>query len=482
MENPELFNESNEATYCPEDNKLRLYVGRVPRDEYLALKKEGWTSTPKQDCDFVAVWTIRREDTALSYAGVIGDEDQSPTDRAADRAERFAEYRDKRRAEAHGYADRFESIDLVHGFQSQDRADRAAARHERIGAHAYNQWEKAEYWQSRTAGVIAHALYLCRSSVRLGRIKLIEAEKRKAIDSYTPKKGAPVIDQEPWYCPVCGELYCKDHLEAQQKVPHVYCGAGRGGSWVRVAALPAIEKSYQRFIQHCDFRLLYERQMIEAVGGMAGEEEISVGGRFNGAVVFKVNKSNATSRVTSIEVLANKPQYSWIETKPICGYYIQKWNIERSTGGAYTAPVPEDIALVEKVKAELKSKNKKKTVPLINPTAESARQIQKRLNEKAASSGWTSERNKPKILATELKEMDQAKYSAYSKGSYAHYETECFTERGTVAKKERYSRGYAEPVVFKLRILRGGIDSADRVIIIADKPQKALPIVEEVTA
>ena len=41
------------ATYCPEDNKLRLYVGRVPRDEYLELRAGKWKSTPKQDCDFV---------------------------------------------------------------------------------------------------------------------------------------------------------------------------------------------------------------------------------------------------------------------------------------------------------------------------------------------------------------------------------------------------------------------------------------------
>ena len=38
---------TGEATYSPEDDKLRLYVGRVPRDEYLALRAEGWTSTPK---------------------------------------------------------------------------------------------------------------------------------------------------------------------------------------------------------------------------------------------------------------------------------------------------------------------------------------------------------------------------------------------------------------------------------------------------
>lgn len=52
------------ATYCPEDNKLRLYCGRVPRDDYVALRSLGFQSTPKQDCDFVAVWTPYREDAA----------------------------------------------------------------------------------------------------------------------------------------------------------------------------------------------------------------------------------------------------------------------------------------------------------------------------------------------------------------------------------------------------------------------------------
>ena len=112
----ELYNESNTATYCPEDNKLRLYVGRVPRDEYLNLRKQGWKSTPKQDCDFVATWHPYREDTALAYAGYIGDEDQSPEDRAADRADRFSMYRDKRRSEAGGFADSFEDGPAVHGY------------------------------------------------------------------------------------------------------------------------------------------------------------------------------------------------------------------------------------------------------------------------------------------------------------------------------------------------------------------------------
>lgn len=52
MKNPDLYNEDHSATYCPEDDKLRLYVGRVPRPEYEALRAEGWTSTPKQGRPF----------------------------------------------------------------------------------------------------------------------------------------------------------------------------------------------------------------------------------------------------------------------------------------------------------------------------------------------------------------------------------------------------------------------------------------------
>lgn len=59
--------QTGSATYCPEDNKLRLYVGRVPRPEYDALRAEGWISTPKQECQFVAHWTPARRDTALAY-------------------------------------------------------------------------------------------------------------------------------------------------------------------------------------------------------------------------------------------------------------------------------------------------------------------------------------------------------------------------------------------------------------------------------
>ena len=117
----------NYATYCPEDDKIRLYVGRVPRDEYEALRKDGWTSTPKQNCDFVAVWTPSREATALEYSGgTLEDEDQDPTDRAADRAERFSGYREKRTEEALQLADSYDQGPSHHGHQSHALATRRA--------------------------------------------------------------------------------------------------------------------------------------------------------------------------------------------------------------------------------------------------------------------------------------------------------------------------------------------------------------------
>jgi hypothetical protein len=244
-----LYNESNESTYCPEDNKLRLYIGRVPRDEFLELRKQGWTCTPKQPCDFVAHWRVEREQTALNYSGIIGDEDQSPTDRAADRAERFSGYLDKRREEAHTEADRFIQGPTVHGYQNQDKADRAAKKHDRIADRAVNQWSKAEYWQQRTAGVISNALYKIRPSVRMGRIKILESDERRYTES-------------------------------------VNCGL-----------------NYKRALEHTQNRLDYEKSMIEASGGCAADLDLVVGGYLSGFQIHTINKSSASKKITSVKLI-----------------------------------------------------------------------------------------------------------------------------------------------------------------------------------
>lgn len=38
-----------QATYSPEDNKLRLYIGRVPREEFLKLRAEAEAEAQEQE-------------------------------------------------------------------------------------------------------------------------------------------------------------------------------------------------------------------------------------------------------------------------------------------------------------------------------------------------------------------------------------------------------------------------------------------------
>lgn len=417
------------ATYCPEDNKLRLYVGRVPRAEYEALRADGWTSTPKQDCDFVAVWTPQRRATAAGYCedGQIEDEDQGPEDRAADRAERFSGYLEKRTDEATGHADRYDSEPSAHGFQNYGKAVKAADRHDRHADRATDAWSKAEYWQRRTAGVISHALHVCSPSVRMGRIKTLEAELRGLLSR--------------WNCPE-----------------------------EEITSAPARE-----WISHTKLRLAYENQMIEAQGGRAASIEIEVGGFLGGRQIYKVNKSPATGRVTSVSVKGPKVQ-SWTykaANVPGTDYALYQFDTERLAPGAYRAPTEEEKAAFS---AAMKDEKKAraavvpKAPPLINPTDDDAERLQAIWNEAAEKCGWYKRNGgtPSTVLRT-----TQANYSAASGGYYSHTETVMLCEHGT-KPITRGGKCYSRFNLCKVRATSNGYN-ADRVIVITDKPQKPLP-------
>jgi hypothetical protein len=474
------------ATYCPEDNKLRLYVGRVPRDEYLALKAEGWTSTPKQDCDFVAKWTPRRCETCLEYAEIIEDEDMEPAERAADRAERFSEYREKRTSEALGHADRYDSKPLAHGFQSEKRAQRAAARHDRIADHACDAWSKAEYWQHRTAGVISHALYVSTPSVRMGRIKKIEASQRKHVISLNayklafkawlkvaaiedPKEqtrlaigyagdisGGSYSYHHPR--PESGTSYNQEHgtsiysLLTQENDP--ITGAEAAALWLKGRIEPgseAFEKTYfMRWARHYELRLAYENQMLEAQGGRAAMLEMEIGGWIGSHQIRKVNKSNATGRVVSVSVMVSG-QNRWDDSGE--GQHLEILNIERLSQDSYRAPTEEDkAALKAEVKAKKAAAPKKAACPLINPTDEEAQRLQTIIYPEKA-----------------VQRLTQAVYSANSKGAYARFETKCISGGGHLVKGGGIMRRPDFPAVCKVRM------NYECVIIVTDKPQKKLP-------
>lgn len=476
------------ATYCPEDDKLRLYIGRVSREEYLELRKQGWTSTPKQDCDFVAVWTPSREDTALKYSdGIIEDEDQSPADRAADRAERFQGYLDKRTNEALQLADKYDNQPMLHGHQSAALAERSAARHDAIATRAVNRWDKAEYWHARTAGVISNALHKASPGVRMGRIKVLEAEIRKAEASkkeyattYSLWEKVATIDDPKqayelayalsgasgmtYYHPkATGSAYARSNKVSMYRLltdsEDPLTGREAAALWLLNHEKPSGEDG--RYLRHLKLRLEYENQMLEAQGGRLATVDIEPGGFIGDKQVMSVNKSPATGRVTSVYVKIPKTtEYAFRVSSPAgLDYSLLFIKTERLKPDAYRPPTEEERVQFSKLKLESKKiKAKISTkIPLINPTNEDAERLQKIWNER-----YTTR------TPREVKYVSQKTYSLNSKGTYAHYETVEVVQGG--APKSNGYNVVNFPTVMKVRSYIGSV------VVITDKPQKPVPI------
>jgi hypothetical protein len=505
------------ATYCPEDNKLRLYVGRVPREEFLKLRADGWICTPKQreagGCDFVATWTPSRRDTAEEYSdGQILDEDQGPEDRAADRAERFGLYCDKRTAEATGHADRYDAGPSAHGYQSQARAERAASRHDRIGTRATDAWSKAEYWQRRTAGVISHALYKSTPGVRMGRIKTLEAELRKHLSGFedhnqrveTWIKIAAMTDPDKQTAlarRICDLTWIRSEYmhpraaegDKAKSLSSLMCQerdpiTGAEACTLYLSNHHKLDPEADDWTIHLRLRLAYENQMLEAQGGRAAHVEMTEGGRLGRSLIVKVCKSNVTGRVVSVWIKGSKIQGWTYQAKDVVGadYSLHQIETERLPANAYTPPDEASLAELKAHKDQEKAKRAKiKTVPLINPTDAEADKLQALWNEQAKAEyvrrGWRVEDYKPSTVCR----IKQETYSANSKGTYARAEARglCGNVKlfydycGLYGDKRARALAEQGPTHCKIRITSsdGSDYGAKRVIVLTDKPQKKLP-------
>jgi len=177
------------ATYSPDDNKLRLYASqRLDAETYAKAKALGFKWAPKQDLFFAPMWTPAREDFLIELAGEIEDEDKSLVDRAEERAERFEDYSDKRGAEAERARKAVAAIadgiplgqPILVGHHSERRARKDAERIENGMRQAVKLWRTSTYWTARADGALRHAKYKELPAVRARRIKGIESDLRKA--------------------------------------------------------------------------------------------------------------------------------------------------------------------------------------------------------------------------------------------------------------------------------------------------------------
>lgn len=177
-----------QATYSPDDNKLRLYSGgRLDAETFQRVKAAGFRWAPKQELFVAPAWTPCREDLLIELAGEVEDEDTSLVERAEQRAERFGDYSDKRSKDyesAIAAADRYtepfrDGQPILVGHHSEKRARKDQERGNNAMRRAIHAHETAEYWEQRAAGSIAAAKYKERPDVRARRIKKIEADLRK---------------------------------------------------------------------------------------------------------------------------------------------------------------------------------------------------------------------------------------------------------------------------------------------------------------
>lgn len=283
-----------DATYSPDDNKLRIYpFARLSAEDYARVRAAGFIWAPKQEIFVAPMWTPERADLALELCGEIGDEDKTLAERAEERAERFEDYSEKRNADAEraraGVAAIADNIPfgqpILVGHHSERRARKDAQRIEDGMRRTVKMWETSAYWTQRAAGAIRHARYKERPDVRARRIKTIEADLRKVQRSLQKNRDEHALwtsvrsYDQAYFIAGRGYYRCIDRESAEGYWTAYDVMQPDGERFRACPALPwedvrarvlASLDNYppraQRWIDHYNNRLAYERAMLADSG------------------------------------------------------------------------------------------------------------------------------------------------------------------------------------------------------------------------
>ena len=280
------MNDELDATYSPEDNKLRLRSAtRLDDDTYARVKAEGFRWAPVQDLFVAPAWTPERADLCTELAGEIGDENTSLADRAEERADRFEGYEANRRHDAETAHDTADQLSerfaggqpILVGHHSERRARNDKDKIDRAMQRTVKMWETAEYWQQRARGAVRHASYKARPDVVGRRIKGLEADRRKRareldrLEKYRYMwDRLEVNSSKTGEAPTPGLMLKRaDHLANYGPCPHQTWGKlDRGEITPQEARVlfVAMQEPWAatcaRWIAHYTLRIGYERALI----------------------------------------------------------------------------------------------------------------------------------------------------------------------------------------------------------------------------
>lgn len=329
------------ATYSPEDNKLRLRSeNRLDEETVERLKAAGFRWAPIQKLWVCPAWSPGRATVLESIAGEIEDEDVSLVERATERAERFEDRGEARKAAAIATKQAADDIaggipfgqPILVGHHSQRRAEKDAEKIESGIKKAVKLWESSQYWTDRAAGAIQAAKYKEKPAVRARRIKSIESDLRsatrdrdrcelwlqawKAIDAgLTQEAAVAVAGKQGISASFPLDKYPRKNetasrYEGSMSIYSALCDEIITPEQARDICVGLCNREIataNAWIAHHENRLAYERAMLAESGGLvADRKKPEVGGaiRFwasRGGFWFLVKKVNKVS-VTVLDV------------------------------------------------------------------------------------------------------------------------------------------------------------------------------------
>ncbi len=176
-----------DATYSPEDNKLRIFASsRLDPDLYARFKEMGFKWAPKQELFVAPTWTPAREDFCLELAETIEPEQSTMIERAEAKAERLDNLAQKRETDSNAYAAAADRISqrftggqpILVGHHSERKARKDQKQMHSNMDKAIKCQKAVSYWLYKAEGVERHANRKANPGVRIRRIKTLLADLR----------------------------------------------------------------------------------------------------------------------------------------------------------------------------------------------------------------------------------------------------------------------------------------------------------------
>ena len=273
-----------QATYSPEDNKIRLYAdARLDDETYARIKAAGFKWAPRQELFVAPSWNVPREDLAIELAGEIEPEEMTLAERAQAKSDRLADIADKRAEQANAFRNAARNISerfaggqpILVGHHSERKARKDKERMLSADSNAVKASQAVGYWLYRAESVERHANFKNNPRTRAKRIKTLLADLRgyqreindahKNIELWHKLKTDKQIELGAGSFTLCNtEL---SYQLSQGEVTHAEVKA----RMIKAFECVTTSEARQRRITHTLNRLSYEREMLGDVPRFEGE-------------------------------------------------------------------------------------------------------------------------------------------------------------------------------------------------------------------